>query len=101
MADEDKIVVGAGGKFIKVLDQEDIETLLKEAKFKTLKNDDFEILKILGNNNIEGAPEEKYLGAIINTTNKKYPALVLQMNIDGELSEYEFDQILNSIQSNN
>lgn len=61
-------------------------------------NSEFEIIKVLGAN-IQGTPNEGYLGAIVNTNNPNYPGLVFQMKIDSDISEYEFDQILKSIKT--
>ena len=59
------------------------------------------ILKILGTNNannpVPGTPGQGYLGAIVNTNNSKYPGLSFQYSLESDLTEYEFDQILNSI----
>lgn len=73
---------------------------LKDVRFKSFDNNqNFKIIKILGNGNSEfaGTPDKDYLGAVINTKNSNYPAIILMMKIDGRVSEYEFDQILESI----
>ena len=63
-------------------------------------NSEFEIIKILGANT-QGAPSDGYLGAIVNTNNTNYPGVTFQMKINSDISEYEFDQILESLQSTN
>lgn len=63
-------------------------------------NSEFEIIKILGAN-MQGAPSEDYLGAIVNTNNPNYPGLTFQMKINSVISEYEFDQILESLKYSN
>jgi hypothetical protein len=74
---------------------------LPDAKYKAFENNaNFEIIKILGDESI-GAPPSGYLGAIANTNNSDYPAIVFLMKIEGEVSEYEFDQILESLNSAN
>lgn len=84
---------------------------LRNIKTREINNENgLKILKILGANYnkgtatghpIVGTPGEGYLGAIIITKNPKYPALVIQLKIDSDISELEFDQILNSIKSTN
>ncbi len=78
---------------------------LMNATFKEFENENgSEIIKILGENtNFEGneiplggTPGEGYLGAIINTKDSKYPGLSVQLKLNGDISEYEFDQILRS-----
>lgn len=71
---------------------------ISTARYKLFENNsDFAIIKILGEDNLPGTPEKGYLGAIAITNNPNYPAVVFQMKIDGEVSEYEFDQILESL----
>ncbi len=79
---------------------------LKNVKLKELENEnEVEIIKILGENEkiedidapISGTPGKGYLGAIINTKNSRYPGLSIQLKLDSNISEYEFDQILKSI----
>lgn len=75
---------------------------LNDLKFKTFENNkNLEILKIVGNGNeVSGTPKDGYLYAIINTKKSEYPAIVLRMKINSDISEYEFDQILESLQIN-
>jgi len=79
---------------------------LTNAKFRESNNSNgVEIIKILGENltpegsesPIGGTPGKGYLGAIINTKNSNYPGLSIQLKIDEGVSEYQFDQILESI----
>lgn len=83
---------------------------LKNIKFKEIKNPNgIEIIKILGENQISegsefptgGTPGKGYLGAIINTKNTKYPGLSIQLKLDSDISEFEFDQILENIKFTN
>ena len=83
---------------------------LKDAKFKEFGNENgVEIIKILGENQtvegnelpVAGTPGEGYLGAIINTKNKKYPGLSIQLDLNSDISEFEFDQILKSLKFTN
>lgn len=70
---------------------------LQNEKTKPLENEyGINILKILGNDT-NTSPDKEYLGAVVNTGNDNYPALIIQMEINGDVSEYEFDQILESI----
>ena len=74
---------------------------LKNIKLKSSENNNgFKIIKILGDGT-QGTPEEGFLGALVNTNNPNYPGMVLQMKIDSDISEYEFDQILESIKEIN
>ncbi len=84
--------------FIKTVGGDKFELI--NAKFKEKINlNGVEIIKILGEKEtpIRGTPGKGYLGAIINTKNPKYPGLSLQLKIDSNVSEYEFDQILESV----
>lgn len=83
---------------------------LSNTTYREIGNDnDLEIIKILGENIISegiespkaGTPGEGYLGAIINTKNSKYPGLSIQLKLNEEVSELEFDQILNSLKTIN
>lgn len=74
------------------------EIELGDTKHKIFSQEDYEIIKILGSKDLKAGLNEEQLGAIINLNNKDYPALVLIMNINENLSEYEFDQILKSVQ---
>lgn len=69
---------------------------LKDEKFKSFKNSNgFEILKIVGSSS-QATPEKGYLGAILNTNDQEYPAVIFQMKIGDDISEFEFDQILDN-----
>jgi hypothetical protein len=73
---------------------------LSNSKFKEMTNTNgVQIIKILGESG--GTPEEGYLGAIINTKNPKYPGIAIQLDVNSDISEYEFDQILESIKFKN
>lgn len=85
-----------------IIDSSNKKVELKNEKYKVLSSDNgYEVLKILGSEDSNITPGKNYLGAIINTNNKDNPSLILQMEIKGELSEYEFDQILESVNFNN
>jgi hypothetical protein len=77
---------------------------LKNLKVKEFPNvNGLKILKIIGTSINDtptpGTPGEGYLGAIVNTNNSKYPGLSIQYSIEeSDLTEYEFDQIINSIE---
>ena len=68
---------------------------------------DVEILKIIGATDHDeemgtnfptgGTPGEGVLGAIIMTGDDSYPAISIEMDIDGNLNEMIFDQVLSSI----
>lgn len=84
-----------------LLDSSGKEVNISSEKFKTLETENnFKILKILGGES-DISPDEKYLGAVINTNNDNYPALIILMEINGQVSEYEFDQILESLSPTN
>lgn len=79
---------------------------LTNVKLREINNQNgVEIIKVLGENitsagtqfPLGGTPGEGYLGAIINTKNPKYPGVAIQLKVDSEVSEFEFDQILENI----
>jgi hypothetical protein len=81
---------------------------LNDVKFRGMKNQNgVKIIKILGGNPLGenqpriANPGEGYLGAVVNTNNPKYPGVTIQLKIDSDVSEYEFDQILDSIKFTN
>ena len=87
--------------FVNTLTGQKVE--LTNTKFKPyINNENYEILKIVGKaDSLTQTPENGYLGAIVNTKNEQYPSIVLTMNINGDISEYEFDQILESFENIN
>jgi hypothetical protein len=95
--------------FTKLPNGEDFS--LASVKLREMKNENgVEILKILGENYKEGAakdhpivgtPGEGYLGAVILTKNSKYPYLTIQIKLNENVSELEFDQMLESLKLEN
>lgn len=75
----------------------------KEFSLENITSNEFagenklKILKILGKNSTTGTPDEGYLGAVIITNNPSFPGLTISMSLNGDLSELEFDQILENI----
>lgn len=78
---------------------------LENVKLKSFENNEnFKIIKVVGKENLldeaqtdRESLENGYLWAIVNTKNSNFPAVVLRMEIGDEISEYEFDQILESL----
>jgi len=89
-----------GKYFIKTTGGNEFELISSKNK-KLINTNGVEIIKILGETNGTGTPQEGYIGAIVNTKNSKYPGISVQLKLSEGISEYEFDQILESLKFTN